>query len=90
MKDDIKDNLSFTMDLKDCNGDIWASVMIIPLKEAGKRDILLMDVVEGPYSARSITELLNLLEKRMVPFDDRRMVLEFLADRLHILELNGI
>lgn len=90
MKDDIKDNLSFTMDLKDGNGDIWASVMIIPLKEAGKRDILLMDVVEGPYSARSITELLNLLEKRRVPFDDRRMVLEFLADRLYILELNGI
>jgi hypothetical protein len=90
MKYNTEDNLSFTMDLKDDNGDIWASVMIIPLKEAGKRDILLMDVQTGPYSARSITELLNLLEKRMVPFEDRRMVLEFLADRLHFLELNGI
>lgn len=82
MKDDDDDRFPFTLDLKDSDGKIWGTVSVIPSKESGKRDILLMDVHEGNISVRSITELLNILEKKKVPFGERKKVLEFVAEKL--------
>jgi len=64
MEYNVDNNFSFTRDLRDDDGDIWAAISVIPSKEVGKRDILLMDVQEGNISVRSITELLNLFKKR--------------------------
>ena len=88
MKYNVDNNFSFTMDLRDDSGNIWAAVSVIPSKEVGKRDILLMDVEEGNIFVRSITELLNLLHKKNVSFDNRKKVVDFLADSLFFLEQN--
>ena len=45
-----------------------------------------MDENSGTYSARSITELINMLSKKNVSFTDKKRVLEFLAERLRTLE----
>ncbi len=88
---DVKENnFSFTMDLNDENNNAWLSISVIPSKEVGKRDILLMDVNEGNFSFRSITELMNMLMKKNVAFEDRKEVLDFLANSLLILEKNQL
>jgi len=81
---------SFTMDLRGDNGEVWAVVCVVPSKDVGKRDILLMDVFEGNFSLRSVTELLNLLMKKKVSLDERRRVLDFIAESLLILEKNAL
>lgn len=90
MKYNNENKYSFTLDLKGDDGEVWAVVSIIPSKDIGKRDILLMDVCEGNFSVRSITELLNLLMKKHVSFDERKRVLDFLAESLLILEKNDL
>lgn len=82
MKDTDDKSFPFTLDLKDSDGKIWGTVSVIPSKETGKRDILFMDKHEGNISVRSITELLNILEKKKVPFEERKKVLEFVAEKL--------
>jgi hypothetical protein len=90
MKDVKENNFSFTMDLKDENNDIWLTISVMPSKEVGKRDILLMDVNDGNFSFRSITELINMLMKKKVSFTDRKAVLDFLANSLLFLEKNQL
>lgn len=75
-----------SMDLKDEEGNVWGAVFVSTSKEFGKRDIILMDERSGTHSARSITELINMLSKKNVSFRDKKRVLEFLAERLRILE----
>lgn len=87
MEYNVDNNFSFTMDLRDDDGDIWAAISVISSK-VGKRDILLMDVQEGNISVRSITELLNLLQKKKVSFENRKKVVDFLAASLLFLERN--
>jgi len=74
------------MDVKDKNGDLLGAVCVTPSKEVGKRDIMLMAENSGTQSVRSTTELINVLSKKNVSFDDRKMVLDFLAERLGSLE----
>lgn len=74
------------MDVKDKNGDLLGAVCVTPSKEVGKRDIMLMAENSGTQSVRSTTELINVLSKKNVSFDDRKMVLDFLAERLVSLE----
>jgi membrane-bound ClpP family serine protease len=59
---------------------------VSPAKEFGKRDLILIDETKGTYSARSITELINMLSKRDVPFTEKKRVLDFLSERLRVLE----
>jgi hypothetical protein len=87
MEYNVDNNFSFTMDLRDDDGDIWAVISVISSK-VGKRDILLMDVQEGNISVRSITDLLNLLQKKKVSFENRKKVVDFLAASLLFLERN--
>ncbi len=86
MRKNLKSNIPVTFDVRDDMGNTWAAVSVVPSKDPGKRDILLIDVNDGNFSVRSITELLNLLEKKKVPFDERKKVLEFLDERLQFLE----
>ena len=86
MKYSSENKYSFTLDLRGDNGKVWAVVCVIPSKDIGKRDIMLMDVYEGNFSVRSVTELLNLLMKKKVSLDERKRVLDFLAESLLILE----
>ena len=81
-----EDNFRNSMDLMDENGNVWGAVFVSTSKEFGKRDIILMDERTGTHSARSITELINMLSKKNVSFTDKKRVLEFLAERLRILE----
>jgi hypothetical protein len=90
MKDIVDNKFSFHMDLMDHEDNIWGIVSVVPLKEMGKRDILLSDAHNGNYSFRSITELLNMLLKKNVSFEDRKRVLEFLAESLLFLEKNDL
>jgi hypothetical protein len=85
-----ENNFSFTFNLRDENEGIWAAILVAPSKEIGKRDILLIDVNNENISFRSITELINLLQKRKVSFEDRKNVLDFIANSLIILEKNQL
>jgi hypothetical protein len=82
----IENEFLNSIDLRDENGSIWGAVFVSTSKELGKRDIILMDEESGTCSARSITELINMLSKKNVSFIEKRRVLEFLAERLRILE----
>ena len=90
MIDNNENNFSFTMDLKDENDEIWAAISVAPSKEPGSRDILLIDANNENFSFRSITELMNFLQKRNVPYDDRKDALDFIANSLIILEKNQL
>ena len=81
-----KQKFTSSIDVKDGNGKILGAVCVTPSKEIGKRDILLMDEKTGTQSVRSTTELINMLSKKKVPFHERKLVLDFLADRLRVLE----
>jgi hypothetical protein len=83
-------NFSFTMDLKDENDNIWAAISVAPSKKLGSRDILLIDDSNENISFRSITELMNFLQKRKVPYEDRKDELDFIANSLIILEKNQL
>ena len=89
MKDIVGNKFSFHMDLMDHEDNIWG-ISVVPLKEIGKRDILLSDAHNSNFSFRSITELLNMLMKKNVSFEDRKRVLEFLAESLLFLEKNDL
>jgi hypothetical protein len=86
----MKEDKTFTstIDVKDKNGNILGAVCVAPAKEIGKRDILLMDESTGTQSVRSITELINMLSKKDVTFEERKQVLDFLSERLRNLEQN--
>lgn len=86
MADYMKTTYTSSLDVKDKNGDILGAVCVAPSKEIGKRDILLMDEKTGTQSVRSTTELINMLSKKNVSFEDRKQVLDFLAERLRVLE----
>jgi|GEM_PF-195435 hypothetical protein len=86
MTEHNKQKYTSSMDVMDKNGDLLGAVCVTPSKEIGKRDILLMDEKAGTQSVRSTTELINMLSKKDVPFDERKMVLDFLAERLGVLE----
>jgi hypothetical protein len=86
MANETKNNYISSMDVKDAQGNILGAVCVSPAKELGKRDIILMDEASGSFSVRSTTELINMLSKKHVPFEERRHVLDFLADRLRYLE----
>ncbi|BDZ71598.1 hypothetical protein [Methanobacterium petrolearium] len=86
MADPNKSIYTSSLDVKDKNGDILGAVCVSPSKEIGKRDILLMDEKTGTQSVRSTTELINMLSKKNVSFEDRKIVLDFLAERLRVLE----
>ena len=83
----MKDGKKFvsSMDVKDKNGKLLGAVCVAPAKEIGKRDILLMDE-KTTQSVRSITELINMLSKKNVSFEERKQVLDFLSERLRYLE----
>jgi len=51
---------------------VWGAVFVSTSKEFGKRDIILMDERTGTHSARSITELINMLSKKNVSFTDKK------------------
>jgi hypothetical protein len=90
MIDSEEYNFSFTLDLKDENEKIWAVISVAPSKEPGRRDLLLIDVNNENISFRSITELINFLQKKKVPYNDRKEALDFIANSLIILEKNQL
>ena len=86
MRNETGKNYISSMDVKDEKGNILGAVCVSPAKELGKRDIILMDENSGSFSVRSTTELINMLSKKRVPFEERKQVLDFLAERLRYLE----
>jgi hypothetical protein len=86
MKKETKPSFLSSMDVKDEKGNILGAVCVSPSKELGKRDIILMDEKTGTFSVRSTTELINMLSKKNVSFEERKQVLEFLSERLRFLE----
>jgi hypothetical protein len=89
MKEENKNKFISTKDVKDKNGNVLGAVCVAPAKEIGKRDILLMETT-GTQSVRSITELINMLSKKDVSFEERKLVLDFLSERLRTLEKNMV
>ena len=89
MKEENKNKFISSKDVKDKNGNILGAVCVAPAKEIGKRDILLMET-NGTQSVRSITELINMLSKKDVSFEERKLVLDFLSERLRTLEHNMV
>jgi hypothetical protein len=89
MKEENKNKFISSKDVKDKNGNVLGAVCVAPAKEIGKRDILLMETT-GTQSVRSITELINMLSKKDVSFEERKLVLDFLSERLRTLEQNMV
>lgn len=80
-------------DVKNGDGKILGAVCVSVGKKPESRDILLMmrdDVDVGPkgktFSARSVTEMLNILSNWKVPFDERKRVHDFVTERLRLME----
>lgn len=85
-----ENNFLFSMDLRDENDEIWAAIFVAPSKDPSNRNILLIDVNNINISFRSITELMNFLQKNKVPYNDRKDALDFIANTLIILEKNQL
>ena len=86
MNKKIENKFSSSIDLKNDKGKVWSAVFVSISKEFGKRDIILIDKKSSTYSVRSITELINMLSKKNISFNEKRRVLEFLSERLRVLE----
>ena len=78
------------MDVRDERGNTIGSVCVVPAKDFGKRNIIFMRKSGGARSLRSVTELMNELEKHSVPFEVRKEVMSFVAERLRALELEEV
>ena len=67
------------------------AVCVALRKDFGKKgserkvDIIFMLEDGGAWSVRSVTELMNILWKWDVSFEDRKRVFDFVAERLHVL-----
>ena len=67
------------------------AVCVALKKDFGKKgserkvDIIFMLGDNGAFSVRSVTELMNILWKWEVSFDDRKRVFDFVAERLRVL-----
>jgi len=79
--------------VKNGEGKVLCAVCVSAGKKPGSRDILLMmrdDADFGPkgktFSARSVTEMLNILSNWKVPFDERKRVHDFVTERLRLME----
>ena len=79
--------------VKNIDGKVLCAVCVSVGKKPGSRDILLMmrdDAEFGPrgktFSARSVTEMLNILSNWKVPFDERKRVHDFVTERLKVME----
>jgi len=86
-------SVSNCTDVKNDNGKVLGAVCVSVGKKPGSRDILLMmrdDANVGPkgkaFSARSVTEMLNILSNWKVPFDERKRVHDFVTERLQMME----
>ena len=86
-------NSSNCTDVINSSGKILGAVCVSVGKKLGSRDILLMmrdDADIGPkgktFSARSVTEMLNILSNWKVPFDERKRVHDFVTERLRMME----
>jgi len=78
------------MDVVDEQGNIIGSVCVVPSKDFGKRDIIFMRKSGGARSLRSVTELINYLEKLNVPYEVRKKAMNFVAERLRALDLEEV
>ena len=54
-------------------------------KKERKVDIIFMEEELGAWSVRSVTELMNILMKWKVSFEERKRVFDFVAERLRAL-----
>jgi hypothetical protein len=88
-----QNNVSNCTDVKNSDGKLLGAVCVSVGKKPGSRDILLMmrdDVDVGPkgkaFSARSVTEMLNILSNWKVPFEERKRVHDFVTERLRNME----
>jgi len=80
-------------DVKNSDNKTLGAVCVSVGKRPGSRDILIMmrdDVAVGPkgrtFSARSVTEMLNILSNWKVPFEERKRVHDFVTERLRVME----
>jgi hypothetical protein len=73
---------------------LTGAVCVVLNREIGKRarkvDIIFMDEKKGAWSVRSTTELMNVIMKWKVPFEERKRVLDFVAERLRTLAASFI
>ncbi|MGZ4908914.1 MAG: hypothetical protein ACXV5F_09730 [Halobacteriota archaeon] len=64
------------------------AVCVVLNKNIGKKerkvDIIFMEE-RGAWSVRSVTELMNILMKWKVSFGERKLVFDFIAERLRVL-----
>ena len=73
------------------NKNQTGAVCVALRKDFGKKgsgrkvDIICMLEDSGSFSVRSVTELMNILWKCEVSFEDRKRVFDFVAERLRVL-----
>ena len=84
-------NGSNCTDVKNSDEKVLGAVCVSVGKKQGSRDILLMmrddaDVGCKTFSARSVTEMLNILSNWKIPFEERKRVHDFVTERLRLVE----
>lgn len=76
------------MNITNGKGDIIGAVCIVKSKDPDKYDIMFMPKSgeDGALSVRSLTELINKLQKEGISFEERKRVLNYASERLWYLE----
>ena len=93
MKEGVISNKANCIDIQYVNDyrDQVGAVCVALKKDFGKKgnerkvDIIFMPEESGAWSVRSVTELMNILWKWKVSFEDRKRVFDFVAERLRVL-----
>lgn len=70
------------VDVKDESDDIIGAVCVVVSKTHLKRDLIFMLKEGKAISSRSVTELVNILAKHKITFDERKRILNFVSNRL--------
>jgi len=70
------------VDVRDEGGELIGTVCVVPAKEGGGREVVLMYRSGGTRSFGDIAALIRELERRGAPFEARKRVVSFIAERL--------
>ena len=91
-KEEFEKNENFNRESTSCHkirnnkGEIIGDVCSLASKDMGRKDILFMPNKGESKSMRSVVELVNYLEKEDVPMIEREKAIDFLSDKLRVID----
>ena len=74
------------MPIRNSDGEIIGDICSLPSKDIGRKDILFMPKKGQSKSMRSVVEFANYIEKENVPMIEREKAIDFLSDKLRVID----